>query len=119
MMILTEDIYKAWKNQKIYTAVFMDVAGVFNNVHYERLIHNLKKRRLSTAIAKWISSFLQERSTQLLFNGTKSQSIPIPGIPQGSPLSSLLYMYYNADFLDIPQQRVTGLGFIDDIMYGV
>jgi hypothetical protein len=32
MMILTEDIYKAWKNQKIYTAVFMDVAGAFNNV---------------------------------------------------------------------------------------
>ena len=28
-------------------------------------------------------------------------------------------MYYNADLLDIPQQRGTGLGFIDDIMYGV
>jgi len=35
MMILTENIYKAWKNQKIYTAVFMDVAGAFNNVHHE------------------------------------------------------------------------------------
>jgi hypothetical protein len=32
MMILTEDIYKAWKSQKVYTAVFMDVAGAFNNV---------------------------------------------------------------------------------------
>ena len=28
-------------------------------------------------------------------------------------------MYYNADLLDIPQQRETGLGFIYDIMYGV
>ena len=28
-------------------------------------------------------------------------------------------MYYNTDLLDIPQQRGTGLGFIDDIMYGV
>ena len=105
MMILTENIYKAWKNKKIYTAVFMDVVGAFNNVHHERLIHNLKKRRLLTTIAKWIGSFLQKRSTQLLFNGSKSQSISTPaGIPQGSPLSPLLYMYYNADLLDIPQQ---------------
>ena len=36
----------------------MDVAGAFNNVHHERLIHNLKKRRLPINIAKWISSFL-------------------------------------------------------------
>ena len=68
MMILTENIYKAWKNQKIYTVVFMDVAGAFNNVHHERLIHNLKKRCLPIAITKWIDSFLQKRSTQLQFN---------------------------------------------------
>ena len=41
MMILTENLYKAWKNKKIYTAVFMDVAGAFNIVHHERLIHNI------------------------------------------------------------------------------
>ena len=41
-------------------------------------------------------------------------------MPQGSPLSPLLYMYYNADLLDIAlQHRATGLGFIDDIVYGI
>ncbi len=120
MMILVESIHKAWKEKEIFTAIFLDVAGAFNNVHHKRLIHNLRKRRIPKQIAKWIGSFLTERSTQLLFNGTKSQKIPTPaGIPQGSPLSPSLYMYYNGDLLDIPKQRGTCLGYIDDITFGV
>ena len=41
-------------------------------------------------------------------------------ITNGSPLSPLLYMYYNADLLEVaPQHQGTRLGFIDDIAYGV
>ena len=121
MMILTENIYNAWKKKKIYTTVFMDVAGAFNNVHHDRLIHNLRTRHMPEEITRWIHSFLQARSTHLQFNGIRSERIATPaGVPQGSPLSPLLYMYYNADLLDmVPQDQATSLGFIDDIMYGV
>ena len=121
MMIMSESIYQAWKEKQVYTAVFMDVAGAFNNVHHARLIHNLRKQRIPHTISLWVASFLQGRSTQLQFNGTKSESIATPaGIPQGSPLSPLLYMYYNADLLELAtQHQITGLGFIDDIVYGV
>jgi ribonuclease HI len=121
MMILSESIHRAWREKKVYTAVFMDVAGAFNNVHHKRLIHNLRKRRIPYKISSWIAGFLLDRSTQFQFNGTKSRWIPTPaGVPQGSPLSPLLYMFYNADFLDVAQQRqAMGLGFIDDIVYGV
>ena len=120
LMILSENIHRAWREKKVYTAIFMDVAGAFNNVHHERLIHNLRKRRIPQKIISWIASFLQDRSTQLQFNGAKSGWISTPaGVPQGSPLSPLLYMFYNADFLDVAQQhQATGLGFIDDIVYG-
>jgi len=43
MMILMESIHQAWKNKNVFTAVFMDVAGAFNNVHHQRLTHNLQK----------------------------------------------------------------------------
>ena len=46
MTILLERIQHAWKEKEIYSAVFMDVAGAFNNVHHERLIDNMEKRRI-------------------------------------------------------------------------
>ena len=50
MMMLSEDIYQAWKEKKIFTAIFMDVAGAFNNVHHKRLIHDMRKRRIPEGI---------------------------------------------------------------------
>src|SRR5205814_4987384 len=98
MMVLTENIYKAWKKGKIYSAVFLDVAGAFNNVHHKRLIHNLHKRRIPNKVVDWIRSFLHNRSTKLLVNGSKSAQMLTPaGVPQGSLISPLLYMCYNAD----------------------
>ena len=120
LMVLSENIYKAWKNGKVFTALFLDVAGAFNNVHHRRLIHNLKARRMPHLIAQWIQSFLCGRSTRLQFNGATSNLISTPaGVPQGSPLSPLLYMYYNADLLDVVGGRdnTLSLGFIDDIVY--
>jgi len=41
LVILSERIHKAWRNEKIFTVVFMNMTDAFNNIHYERLIHNL------------------------------------------------------------------------------
>ena len=103
------------------SAVFLDVTGSFNNVHHGRLLHNLRTRRIPKAITQWVQSFLTDRTTYLQFNGAISHEIAVPaGIPQGSPLSPLLYLYYNADALDITEghKDVLGMGFVDDIVYG-
>src|SRR5579859_7580749 len=103
-----------------FSAVFMDVAGAFNNIHHERLLHNMKKRKVPNFIVRWTESFLKERGTRLRFNRVESERICTnTGVPQGSPISPILYLLYNADLLDIPSTRGLSLGFIDDITYGV
>ena len=120
MLVLTESIYAAWKEGKIFSALFMDVAGAFNNVHHKRLLHNMRMRRIPEIIINWIGNFLQNRTTRLKFNGTISQSIATEaGIPQGSPLSPILYIIYNSDLLDITPPNSLALGYIDDVGYGV
>ena len=98
----------------------MDVAGAFNNVHHQRLIHNMKTRKVPMPIVRWTESFLSGRTTQLRFNRIVSGSIATTaGVPQGSPMSPILYMYYNGDLLEVPRKSGQSLGFIDDIAYGV
>ena len=120
MLILSESIHQAWKDGNIFSAILMDVSGAFNNVHHTRLIHNMRKRKIPSEIAQWMLSFLSNRSTRMRFNGITTDSINTPtDIPQGSPLSPILYVLYNSDLLDIPKKgKQLGLGFIDDILYG-
>ena len=115
MTLLTENIHAAWKEGRVYSAVFMDVARALNNVHHQRLIQNLKKGKIPPQITRWVESFLHELSTKIKFKRVQSTSFPTPtGVPQGSSLSPILYIYYNADLLDIPPGKLA-LGFIDDI----
>ena len=54
MIVLSENIYRAWKEKEIFTAVFMDVAGAFNNIYHNRLIHNMKQRCIPPKIVNLV-----------------------------------------------------------------
>ena len=58
--------------------------GAYDNVSRERLLHNLRKRRVSADIVRWVASFLSGRSTTLKLREYTAPSSPIEiGIPQG------------------------------------
>jgi len=68
---------------------------------------------------KWIRSFLNERATAIrIAEYTSSTERVHTGIPQGSPISPILYLFYNADLLDDCEDiaiAISPIGFVDDI----
>jgi hypothetical protein len=119
--LFTEQVYTIWAGSKprVASALSLDVASAFNNVSYERLIHNLRKRKIPELLIRWTEDFLRERTTELrLGDYTLKSSNVNAGIPQGSPLSPILYLFYNADLLESCENsslRTSPLGFVDDI----
>jgi hypothetical protein len=82
------------------------------------LVHNLKRRRIPSAIVRFVKLLLTGRKTRLKFDNYVLEPIDVTnGIGQGDPLSMLLYIFYNADLIDLPDNPLTedALGYVDDV----
>lgn len=112
---LLQRIHQAWSEGNVASLLLLDVSGAYDNVSRERLLHNLRKRQVSERIIRWIASFLSGRSTTLKLQEYTAPSAPIQtGIPQGSPISPILYLFYNADLIEACKtQETEAVGYID------
>jgi hypothetical protein len=64
-----------------------------------------------------VRSFLDNRRTSLVINGIESEQRRVPGgAPQGSPLSPILFLFYNTELVKMCSQgNTSAVGFMDDI----
>jgi len=118
--IIIGKIYEAWNSPEpqVASLLLLDVSGAFDNVSHARLLHNLRKRKIDERTVNWIASFVRDRSTTISFDGYESEIYKTStGIPQGSPLSPILYLYYNADLIETCNQEPNTIatGYIDDV----
>jgi exonuclease III len=115
--LLVHRIKGDWRKGKVVSVLFLDIEGAFPNAVNEQLVHNLKSRRVPKAIVKFVANMLKNRSTTLRFDDHTSRPIEINnGIGQGDPLSMILYQFYNADLVEIPNKNggETAIAYVDD-----
>ena len=119
--LLLEKIRTVWAGNKprVATLLSLDVASAFDRVSHARLTHNLRRRKIPTILSRWIANFLTDRKIKVRVAGyTQPLSIVHAGIPQGSPLSLILYLFYNADLLESLENKglcTSAAGFMDDV----
>ncbi|GIZ44655.1 hypothetical protein CKM354_000785200 [Cercospora kikuchii] len=115
--ILVEKISEAWRGNRVLSLVTLDVQGAFNGVHPAILERRLGERGVPSKIVRWIRSFCEDRTGTVVMGRHVSECVRIAhaGIPQGSPLSPILYVFYNANLVESRIDAEGGsLGFIDN-----
>jgi hypothetical protein len=67
LKLLTKQIHIVWNmsKNKITTLLNMNVVEAYDHVSRERLLHNLKKKRISIWIIDWADNFMQNRRINL------------------------------------------------------
>ena len=126
--LLTTCVEATWKARpgSVVSMLSLDIAGAFDNVPHTKLLWILKKKGFPTWLVNTIASFLQGRRTRIAYAGYESTWIDTnTGIPQGSPLSPILFILYISGLHETLQSRdndTLGFGFVDDtniIAWGV
>ncbi len=101
IMAFINDVHSAWNHGKVTSALTFDIKGYFDFVNHNRLLAELKRKRLPLEYVKWTASFLKDREAAVCIDGIRGEMKKVEnGIPQGSPISPILAAFYTAELLD-------------------
>jgi hypothetical protein len=121
LKLFTKQIHIVWNisKNKMTTLLSLNVIDAYDHVSKERLIHNLRKKRISNWIIVWIDNFMQNKCTTLRISeqSTFMNQIKID-ISQKFFVSLILYFFYNADILKVFERfkyKITIINFVNDI----
>ena len=117
LAVLQERIYEAWRKGRVLSLVSFDVKGAYNGVNRDILLARLRQRNVPETLVNWVKDFCSDRQACIVVNNQTSTSIDLPqaGLPQGSPLSPILFLFFNADLVQNNiTDRLGSIAFVDD-----
>ena len=114
--LLVDEIKAHWRQGDYVVVVLLDVKGAYPNTTSLKLQSNLLRRGVPRELVNFVASFMEDRTCRIILEGVTSELMPSDcGLPQGSPLSPILYLFYNADLLAALRTPFSSsTGWVDD-----
>ena len=95
LIYLYNVIYLALDSGKEVRAVFFDISKAFDRVWHARLLLILQAAGVSGNVLAWFKSYLSDRRQPVVIpNATSDWTFIQAGVPQGSILGPLLFLFY-------------------------
>jgi len=86
---------------------------------HSKLLHDMKKRKVSKLLLKFVKNFLKDRRIMITIDDYMTMKCRVNvNISQDSSLSSILYLFYNANLLeacDNIKLRTSFINFVNDV----
>jgi hypothetical protein len=93
----------------VISLISFDVKGAYNGEFKERLLQKLEAGDMPQWLVRWVGVFCSNRTASIVVNGHTSEQWELPkaGLSQGSPLSPVQFLFFNAGLV---QSRISSKG---------
>jgi hypothetical protein len=119
--MLVATVEEIWERKTIVAALMMDIKGAFPAVNRACMLHKIRQAKMDENVVQWIDSFMSNHRVEITMNGEPSLAIETnTGLPQGSPVSPLLFLIYIVDLpalIDKEGDGAVGLSFVDHVTW--
>lgn len=99
---VTHDIETAIANGLVATAVTADIMGAFDAAMVGRAVVALRRQGWPECVVRFVESFMTSRMARVRLQQTTTDMTPLScGLPQGSPLSPIVFLLYTESIYQI------------------